>query len=270
MTKSRIPGGKAAVVILSAAVLFLHGCFSDPARTGYEKAEVHLGEGKFNEALTEYSSVAMKYSSSPYGARSLLRAAFIYAAHLDDDDRAIKTYSEVIYLYPGTKEAVEARLEKARIYSIRGEYSKAVEEYQALLEHGPEQADRIRFQIAMEYVKMNDLKQARVELADLLKRPLSEDLQKLAKFQMANTYYLEGDRPEALKEFEDIIREYPETTISYEALFTKARLLDEQGHLAESLEILRGLEGKYPNREALKTAEEWTEKRLNTDTVRRR
>ena len=270
MTKSRIPGRKAAGALLAAMVFFLHGCFSDPARTSYEKAEVHLSEGRFKEALTEYSSVAMKYSSSPYGARSLLRAAFIYGARLDDDERALKTYSEVIYLYPGTEEAATARREKARIYSIRGEHSKAVEEYQALLELGREPAEKTRFQIAMEYVKMNDLKQARVELADLLKSPVSGDLRKLARFQMANTYYLEGDREEALKEFEDIIREYQETAVSYEALFTKARLLDEQGRLSEALEILKGLEGKYPNREALKTAEEWTEKRLNTDPVRRR
>ncbi|MBI5468773.1 MAG: tetratricopeptide repeat protein, partial [Deltaproteobacteria bacterium] len=84
-------------------------------------------------------------------------------------------------------------------------------------------------------------------------------------FQIASTYYLEGDTKEALKGFEGVIKEYPDSPIYYEALFAKARVYDEEGRLAEALEILRGLDGKYPNREALKTAVEWTEKRLNTD-----
>lgn len=268
MRRSRFPGGAAAY--FAAAVFFLHGCFADPARTSYEKAEVLLGEGRYSEALAEYSGVAMRSGSSPYGAKSLLRVALIYGAHLNDDERAIRTYAELIYLYPGTDEAATARREKARIYSMRGEHSKAVEEYQALLELKPGSPDRVRFQVAMEYVKMNDLKQARVELADLLKRSAPGEMQEDIKFQMANTYYLEGDTAEALRMFEGIIKEYPERPISNEALFAKARVYGEEGRLEEALEILKGLEGKYPNREALKTAVEWTEKRINADPGHRR
>ncbi len=261
----RFPGAKASGALFAAAVFFLYGCFADGARTEYEKAEAHLGEGKYEQALAAYSGVATRFGSSPYGAKSLLRAASIYGAHLGDDDRALKTCSEVIYLYPGTEEAAAARGMKARIYSTRGEHSRAVEEYQALLDQQPEGAGRIRFQVAMEYVKMNDLKQARVELGDLLKRSVAGELQEEVKFQIANTYYLEGDTKEALKGFDGVIKEYPDSPIYYEALFAKARVYDEEGRLAEALEILRGLDGKYPNSEALKTAVEWTEKRLSTD-----
>lgn len=262
----RFAGYKASRAFVAAAVFFLCGCFADGARTEYEKAEAYLAEGKYEQAFAGYSGVAARFGSSPYGAKSLLRVAFIYGTHLGDDAGAVKTCSEVIYLYPGTEEAAAARGMKARIHSMRGEHSKAVEEYQALLEQQPGEADRIRFQAAMEYVKMNDLKQARVELDDILKRSVAGELREEVKFQIANTYYLEGDAKEALKGFEGVIKEYPDSPIYYEALFAKARVYDEEGRLAEALEILRGLDGKYPNREALKTAVEWTEKRLDTDT----
>lgn len=263
----RFPGAKASGALFAAAVFFLYGCFADGARTEYEKAEAHLGEGRYGQALAGYSGVATRFGSSPYGAKSLLRAAFIYGTHLGDEVTAVKTCSEVIYLYPGTEEAAAARGMKARIYSMRGEHSRAVEEYQALLEQQPEGAGRIRLQVAMEYVKMNDLKQARVELGDLLKRSVAGELQEEVRFQIANTYYLEGDTKEALKGFEGVIKEYPDSPIYHEALFAKARVYGEEGRFAEALEILRGLDGKYPNREALRTAVEWTEKRLRTDPV---
>jgi len=269
VTESRFPGG-AAAALCAAAVFFLHGCFADPAQTSYEKAEASLGEGRYKEALVQYSAVARKFGSSPYGAKSLLRVAFIYGSHFDDYERALKTFSEIVYLYPGSREAAEARREKARIYSLRGEHAKAVEEYQALVEQAEGPTEKVRFQIAMEYVKMNDLKQARVEFADLLKRSVSDELVKQIKFQLANTYYIEGNRTEALKMFEEIVSEYPESPISYEARFTIARVYDEQGRLPEALEMLKGLEGKYPNAEALKTAVQWTEKRLNTGPEHRR
>ncbi|MBI5587799.1 MAG: tetratricopeptide repeat protein, partial [Deltaproteobacteria bacterium] len=151
-----------------------------------------------------------------------------------------------------------------------GEYSRAVEEYQALLEHSPEGAEKVRFLVAMEYVKMNDLKQARVELNELLKNAVAGELIQQVKYQIANTYYLEGDTEEALKRFAGVIKEYPESPIAFEALFARARVYDEQGRLAEALDILKGLEGKYPNKDALKTAVEWTQKRLDTDPGLRR
>jgi TolA-binding protein len=124
---------------------------------------------------------------------------------------------------------------RLRIYSMRGEHSKAVEEYQALLDQQPGEAGRIRFQVAMEYVKMNDLKQARVELGDLLKRSVPGELREEVEFQIANTYYLEGDTKEALKRFEGVIKEYPDSPIYYEALFAKARVYDEEGRLERPL-----------------------------------
>lgn len=258
------------MALLAAAVLFLHGCLADQARRGYEKAEGHLGEGRYKEALAEYRAVAARFGSTPYGAKSLLRAGFICGAHLNDDGAALKAYSEVIDLYPGTDEAYAAGGEIARIYSRRGEHSRAVEEYQALLEHSPDEAEKVRFLVAMEYVKMNDLKQARVELNELLKTAVADELIRQVKYQIANTYYLEGDTVEALKKFAGIIKEYPDSPTAFEALFAKARVYDEQGRLAEALDILKGLEGKYPNKDALRTAVEWTQKRLDTDQGLRR
>ena len=107
---------------------------------------------------------------------------------------------------------------------------------------------------------MNDLRQARVELKELLSSSMPGRIPQI-KFDIANTYYIEGDLKEAVSWYDAVISAAPDGRLNMEARFGKAKALEEAGRLNEALTIYRALSGKYPNQEALRTRMEWIEQR---------
>ncbi|MBI5827690.1 MAG: tetratricopeptide repeat protein [Deltaproteobacteria bacterium] len=243
------------------ALLFLSACHSrDQARAVFEAAQEHLGDGDYPGALSKYSEVVSRHQSSAYGPKSQYMIASIQNRRFNDRQKAIESYSILIYIYPESTEAVRARADLAELYSGANDHRKAIEEYGAILRSGPPDAKRYVYAIAMEYVKMNDLRQARLELKGLLDSSGPGPIPQI-KFDIANTYYIEGDLKEALSWYDAVISEAPEGRLKIEARFGKARALEEAGRLNEALAIYRALSGDYPNQEALRTRMEWIEKR---------
>lgn len=231
---------------------FFNGCSEDPALSAYDRAEKALSEGDYAGALEKYSYVANNFHSSPYGPKSRYRIGFIYNRHLRENEKALEAYKTLYYLYPESSEAVLARQEIAKLYSRGGEHSRAVGEYQRLLEERPGEADKFLYQIAMEYIKMNDFRQARIELTELLSRTSNRNLIPKIHYQIANTYYIEGDLFRAVTAYDEVISRFPESQFSIEAGFGKGKAFEESGKLKEALQAYKSIENEYPDREVLK------------------
>jgi len=241
-----------AVVFFLTAVL-LASCFSDPARPVFEAAERDLGAGAFHEAISGYAYVASEFPSSSYAPKSQYMVASIYNRHLSDPASALRAYSTLISVFPRSREAWLAKEDMARLYSRMGDHWKAVDAFQALLETRPGERDKFLYLIAMEYVMMDDFRQARVELVELLDAASDARLIPEIMYRIAETYYIEGSLEKAMEAFDELISRYPENRFSLEARLGKARALTEIGSLTEALGILKGLEDEYTNREAIRT-----------------
>lgn len=253
---SFLPGPLARFYIfLLAASLFLQACSSDPAKGIFEKAEDQLAKGDYKAALENYGKIIGKHLGSPFAPKSQFRIGNISEKYLFDSKRALQDYTYLCYIFPDSAEAIDARLEMGRIYSVLGESPKAIEQYQAALEKRPAQRDSIQYLIAMEYFKMNDFRQARIEFEELLERTgqFSGKRPEIL-FQIANTFYVEGDPAQAVESFDRLLEEFPLHRLSLEAKLNKARALGEMGKNAQALSILKELEAVYPNKEALKAS----------------
>ncbi len=243
--------------------LLLYSCSGDPALELFQKAETLLGKGNYHGAIEGYRRVVKEYPESPYASISQYKLGFVYNRHLKDVDKALDAYMALFYLYPDSKETVQARKDMAGIYSELGDHRRAIEEYQFLLEEGPP-ARRADYQylIAMEYIKLNDFQQARVELRELLDIVSSPEFISRIYYQLANTYFLEGRLNEAIETYSKVIEKAHNQSMVLEARLGKAIALEELGRLTDALSILKGLMEVYPNREAISTRIEWIEKRL--------
>lgn len=249
------------LIILSASLM--SGCSSDPAQKSFDKAEAAFADGKYTDALEKYSSITANYSNTDWGARSQYRIALIYNRHLKDKKKALEAYEALSLLYPGSVEAGKIKEELAGMYAESGDFKKALEQYQRLMQDKPLEREKYQRLIAAQYINMNDFKQARVELGELLKITSDGSLIPDIYYQIANTYYVEGNLTEAINSFDLIISKFKENVkVVTEAKFAKAECLDDAGRLNEALEIFKGLMGSYPNTEALKTRISWIEKRL--------
>lgn len=261
MPSKDLPIRRSAVAAALLVLLFLPACSSrDQARAVFEAAQERLADGDYAGALSKYSEVVSRHQSSAYGPKSQYMIAYVQNRRFNDRQKAIESYSTLIYIYPESPEAMRARVDLAELYSSANDHRKAIEEYGAILRSGPPDAGRYVYAMAMEYVKMNDLRQARVELKGLLVSSGPGPVPQI-KFDIADTYYIEGNLMEALSWYDAVISETPDGRLKTEARFGKARALEEAGRLNEALAVYRAIAGDYPNQEALRTRVEWIEKR---------
>ena len=244
-----------ALLALSAsALLLLNGCTrSKGASEGYMEAEELLGRGKFLLAVEKYDSVAREYASTPFAPRGLYKEALIYNRFLEDRKRAIEAYYRLLSLYPDSAEAFAARRDLAVLYSASGDHTKAVEQYQWLLDSGREPAKegRYRYTIALEYFRMNDLDQAEAELKDLLAMAGNGEVRARALLLRGDILYMKGELDRAMGDFREVARRYPGTETALQATFDLARALEEAEREDEALELLEGIRERYPNRDAV-------------------
>ncbi|MBI5970249.1 MAG: tetratricopeptide repeat protein [Deltaproteobacteria bacterium] len=248
--------------LLIALVVFFAGCSTDPAEHVFEKAEKSLGTGSFEEALLQYSYVVNKHPESSYAPKSQYKIAYIYNKYLGERKRALDAYATLYYMYPGSAETVDAREDLAQIYSDLGDHRKAIAHYQRLMVERPGDAQRFHFAVASEYMKMNDLAQARVEFSELLRTTGSHVLIPQIYFNMGGMSYVEGKTSEAMEWYDKLISKYPKDPFVLEAEFYKAKVLNETGRQGEALVLLREIEPQYHNKAAVTALREWIEARL--------
>ncbi|MEE8574600.1 MAG: tetratricopeptide repeat protein [Thermodesulfobacteriota bacterium] len=250
--------------ICSALLLLsFSGCSAPPSTKAFDDAELLYSQGEYDQALNAYLSLLSKFPESPHAPKSQFRTAHIYNRYLENIPKALKAYAELFYLYPESSELESAALERAKLYSSVGEHWNAIEDYKWLLEKSTKQDhNQYLYQLAMEYVKLNDFKQARVELAALLGKSPKLALAVKAKYQIATTYYLQSNHKEAIKAYEEIINNHGKSEMAMEAIIGKGASLEESGKLSEALAIFKSIAGEYKNTDAINIKISLIEKKL--------
>lgn len=260
--------------VLLLLITLLAGCTTNEAKSTYEEGTELLSNGEYTGAMAKFDTVARNHQSSPYAPKSQYMLATIYSRNLGETEKAKEAYFALYYNYPKSPEALEARKDLAAIYSSTGEHDKAVVEYQWVLDKSPDERYYYRYLIGMEYLMMNELEQARVEFNDLLAlstepeadgstpMAIGADLKANVYYQVASTYYLEGDNAAAIEAYDDFIERFTGHALVVEAGLNKAKSLEASARLDEALSILKGIEDDYPNKEAITTYIRWIEKRI--------
>ncbi|MBI5327681.1 MAG: tetratricopeptide repeat protein [Deltaproteobacteria bacterium] len=235
-------------ILQLAICIFLLSCSQDHTLPAYEKAEELFGQRAYVKAIARYSNIVTKYPESQYASASQYKIGLIYNLYLKDVKKAMNAYATLMLLYPNSKEIVLARQDIAEIYVKSGNYRKAIGEYQWLIKNtGGALSDNFQYQIAMAYLKLTDIKQARIELQEIIKNSPSSELGPNVYYEMANTYYMEGNYKEAIKAYELVFSSYPNSQYAYEAQLGKAVCIEETGNLAEAIGLYKALEKSYPN-----------------------
>jgi len=265
---------KFALMALLILPLYMFAGCGGPERAPatYLEAEELLGRGKFLLAIDKYESVAREFESTPFAPKSLYKKALIYNRFLRDKKRAVEAYYQVLSVYPDTDEAYRARLDLAGIYSASGNRTKAVEQYQWIVDsrREPGKEEDYRYIIALEYFKMNDFEQAQAELKELLSMAVKKNIIAEALLLRGDIFYITGHITEAIADFEDIISRFAGLPVAIRASFNRAKALEDSGQEAEALAVLAGLRETYPNKEALRRTIEGIKTRMREKKQKRR
>ncbi len=230
---------------LAAVLISFSGCGSDPSMTIFNEAELQLSRGEYLQAIKTHSTVVKKHPASQLAPESLFRKGHIYYRYLNNIEMAMKAYHELALLYPESEKLVDAAKDRGEIYSTLGKHWKAVQEYEWLLTRaGPSERDGYQYLIAMEYFKMNDFKQARIEFTETLNTNSSTSLAPEIHFRIATSFYLEKNLAESLKAYKVVVEKFPDHPLAFQSSIAVAQVYADADRLTEAIELLKRLKTK--------------------------
>jgi TolA-binding protein len=218
----------------------------------YQKALVLREAGKLVEAVELLRALQEKHPDFARAPEALLEAANVLNHGLGRYQEALLAYLSLERDYPATLQAGEARRQVAELYKHRlDDQSRAIAVFQRLLDDAGDDADRLHYEVADSYFRLNNFEQARIEFEALMRNFPASPLAPEVQYRIAVTYALDGEVENAMAAFRKVTARWPQNPYAVEAQFGLATVLEERERLREALTLLEGLEGVYPNQEAL-------------------
>lgn len=217
----------------------------------------------YEGALTTFRDIHRNHPDFHGAPRALLRSGEILNHYLQRYHEAILAYLLVEKDYPASPETRKAQRQVAETYKDRlGDHGQAIVAYQKLLDGEAADADRIRYEVADSYFRLNNYEQARIEFESLLKKHPGSPLVPEVQFRIAVAYSLEGASQEAERAYRAMAESWPDSPYAAEARFGLATVLEERDELRAAIKVLEALQGNYPNAEALAKKIEQVKERI--------
>lgn len=228
----------------------------------YSKGLALESQGRPEQALSSYERLFGSYGESPMAPEALYRAARIARFDLRQDKKALLFFLQLEHDYPDSEFVAKAQQEAAELSKNRlRDYAQAIVIYQRLLDSGMQGGDRIQYEIADSYFRLNNYSQARIEFEALLERFPESPLCPEVLFRRANAAFLDGQNDAARAGYQELIDSYPGNPYSVEARFSMAEILETEEKLKEALKAYRTLKG-YPQQVLLEEKIKHLEERI--------
>jgi len=241
-----------ALILLFGGLIYYVTHLDELLSEDYAQAEALLEQGEYATAAKGFRRLYERHPSFYLAPQAIFQSGEILNLYLKSYQESLLAYLLVEKDYPGTELARRAQRQVAEIYKNRlRDYPRAIVAYQKLLDSGADGGDRIQYEVADAYFRLENFEQARIEFESLLKNYPDSSLLPEVQYRIAVTWSLEGRLKEAEKAFRLVSERWPDSGYAVEARFGLATTLEEQEELRESLKVLEALRGSYSNAEAL-------------------
>jgi len=255
------------LILLGAGIAAGYYLSRDPLRVQeqhYQHALQLLDRQDYSAAVQQLDSFYKTYPNAPQAAEAIFQAAEALELYLKEYHPALLDYLLLEKDYPASPRVAESRLRVAEIYKYRlRDYNRAIASYQNILDSGTAVPDRIQYEVADAYFRLNNFEQARIEFESLLSSYPESPLLGEASFRIGVAQSLDGHPRDAEKTFRAFIKDHPDDPFAREARFSLATLLEERGELKESLQILETLRDNYPQAEVLEKKIDQVKERIS-------
>lgn len=256
---SRRAGG-AGVALALALALGATGCSSSEGRL--EAANALRHDGKQKAALEGYKVLLADLGEGPLdGADAAVRwkalrfAGDVSYLELGDYTAAMAYYRRLVSLYPGSKQAHEARAIIGEILRDRFEDRLgAIAQWADLAQSQAPDAPKYQLEIARAYLELKRYEQARAEARGLQERWPAHELADEAQLLTGQAWGLEKRDDEAIGAFQALLQRRPRPEMAARALEAEAHVYAQQGKLDRALELYALALPAHPNPDSVRTA----------------
>lgn len=219
----------------------------------------HAGDAR--GALAAYKALLGELGDGPLPARDaeVRRKALQFAAdvaylELGDFSGALAYYRRVIALYPGTRDAYQARARLGDIYRDRlGDHLAAITQYADVAGSDAPEAPAYQLEVAREYLALANYEQARTEARILRERWPTSALADEAQLLTGQAWALEHRDEEALGAFQALVDRKPKADVAARAYEGEAHIHAQAGRFDRALELYALALPGHPNPEAIRT-----------------
>lgn len=251
------------ILFTIAGGLYYQSTLEERLHKSFARAETMVLRGNYEKAVSVYQDIYEDHPDFILAPRALFRAGEVQNLFLKRFHDALLAFHNLERDYPDSPYVNDALILEAAIYKNRlRDYGRAAALYQKLLDLGLEPADRFQYELSDCYFRLNNFEQARIEFENLLKNWPESTLVTEVEYRIGMTYALDGELRAAEKVFRKILKEKPDDLFAVETKFSLASVLEEQERLRESLKILEELRGVYPAPEALQLKIDKVEDRI--------
>jgi tetratricopeptide (TPR) repeat protein len=248
--------GAAAVAVAAALLLACGGparrleeanalrLKGDPkgALAGYKALLADLGDAKLTDGDAQTRWKALKFAGD------------ISYLELGDYTGAISYYRRIVSLYPGGKEAREARVIIGDIYRERfRDLLAAIAQYADVASSDAPEAPKYQLEVARAYLELKNYSQARTEARILRDRWPNHELADEAQLLTAQAWALEKRDDEALGAFQALVDRKPRPELQARALEGQAHIHAQAGRFDRALELYALALPIHPNPDAIRT-----------------
>ena len=259
-----------ALLVLLGAGVWYRLNLDEILEQRYQKGLALRDAGQHAAAAELLAELQADHPSSARAPAALLQAAELLHINLGRYQEALVAYLTVERDYAATGEAARARRQVAELYKYRlDDQLQAIAAYQRLIDGGVEESDRLQYEVADCYFRLNNFEQARLEFESLLIDYPGSPLLPEVQFRLAMVKVLEGDLDGAMAAYREVTARWPQSPYAVEAQFGLAGVLEERDRLREALEVLEGLQGSYPNPDALAQRIAYLKGRIDKQQARR-
>ncbi|MCX7739025.1 MAG: tetratricopeptide repeat protein [Hydrogenothermaceae bacterium] len=205
-------------------------------------ADSYYNLGEFDIARSLYSDFISRYSNTQDAINASYNLLLLESKEGSGD---IKTSLEkFIRNYPDYPMVPLLKLQLAQIYTQQNNYLEAERIYTEVVAKNTKESEMALYQLANMFLKKGDLEKAKESCLSFIgKYPNSDNLFNV-KMLLAQIYQMQGDIDNAL-------HTYYQIQDNDQVKFTIAQLLLNKGDFNRSLEYLRELYSKYPDKRNL-------------------
>jgi len=244
--------GAVCLTALAIGLLWYRASLDGILEQRYQKGLALRAAGDFAGAAEVLRDLHQEHPHSSRAPEALLQTAELQHLALGRYQEALQDYLNLERVYGQSPQATAARRQVAELYKYRlGDQARAIVAYQRLLEDSEEQADRLQYEVADSYFRLNNFEQARIEFDNLLRSYPASLLAAEVQFRIAVIFALEGAAEQAMAAYREVPARWPRSPYAAEARFGLATVLEERERMSDAMVILEELQGAYPNQEAL-------------------
>jgi outer membrane protein assembly factor BamD (BamD/ComL family) len=145
------------IVVFLAVVGFLWSCSAEKKSEEqlYAEAQVCSEKGNFNEAVKIYEKILKLFPQSPISYRALFLTGLIYSQDLKDDKKAEGIFQKFLEKYPHGEKLL---YDEAQGFSEKGNFTSAIKTYEEILKLYPESPNSYKAQFSIGFVYSENLK----------------------------------------------------------------------------------------------------------------